>query len=104
MLFRSAVPRSFTAPRVIHQVTPAVPRGVGPEITADVQVDVEVKIDNKGKVTSARVASIRGAAAELLTIEALKAAQLFRFRPAEENGRAVPAVTILTFRFAPAIK
>jgi TonB family protein len=100
----TAVPHTFTASRVIHQVKPAVPRGVGPEITSDVQVDVEVTIDSKGKVTGARVASTKGAAADLLTIEALKAAQLFRFQPAEDDGRAVPAVTILTFRFAPAIK
>jgi len=98
-----AVSHTLVAPRVIHQVTPAVPRGVGP-IVSEVEVDVEVRIDNKGKVTDARVRSTRGAAAELLTIEALKAAQLFRFQPAEENGRAVPAVTILTFRFSPVTK
>ena len=97
-----AAVHTFTPPRVIHQVTPAVPRGVGPGITSDVQVDVEVSIDAKGKVTDARVRSTKGAAADLLTIEALKAAQLFRFQPAEENGRAVPAATILTFRFSPA--
>ncbi|MDP9171833.1 MAG: hypothetical protein M3N54_14550 [Acidobacteriota bacterium] len=92
--------RTFTAPRVIHQVTPAVPRGVGPMITGDVQVDVAVGIDAFGKVTSCRVAGTRGAAAGLLTIEALKAAQLFRFQPAQENSRDVPGSLVLTFRFA----
>ncbi|HMC61974.1 MAG TPA: TonB family protein, partial [Candidatus Solibacter sp.] len=91
---------TFAGPKVMHPVTPAVPRGVGPMITTDVQVDVAVAIDANGKVTSARVASTKGTAAGLLTIEALKAAQLFRFRPARENNRNVASSMILTFRFA----
>jgi TonB family protein len=69
-------------------------------ITTDVQLDVAVAIDANGKVTGARVASTKGAAAGLLTIEALKAAQLFRFQPARENGRNVASSMVLTFRFA----
>jgi TonB family protein len=87
---------------VIHEATPAVPRGVGPRITSDTQVNVEVNIDDKGRVTNARVVSTKGAAAALLTIEALKAAQLFRFRPAQQNGRNVSSVMVLTFHFEPA--
>ena len=90
---------AFIGPQVIHQVSPAVPRGVGPRLTTDVQVDVEVAVDAKGRATGARVASTKGAGAELLTIEALKAAQLFRFRPAQENGRNVASTMVLTFRF-----
>jgi TonB family protein len=91
-------------PQVVHEVTPAVPRGVGPRITTEVQVNVEVSIDDKGKVTAARIASTRGAAAALLTIEAMKAAQLFRFRPAQQNGHNVPSVMVLTFHFEPTAK
>lgn len=92
--------RAFTGPQIIHQVTPSIPRGVGPMITTDVQVDVAMAIDARGKVTNARVASTRGTAAGLLTIEALKAAQLFRFQPAQENGQNVASSMVLTFRFA----
>jgi protein TonB len=88
-------------PQVIHEATPAVPRGVGLRITTDAQVNVEVNIDDKGRVTSARVVSTKGAAAALLTIEALKAAQLFRFRPAQQNGHNVSSVMVLTFHFEP---
>jgi TonB family protein len=91
---------TFVSPQVIHQVTPAVPRGVGPMIMTDVQIDVAVAIDPNGKVTGARVASTKGTAAGLLTVEALKAAQLFRFQPAQENNRNVPSSMVLTFRFA----
>ena len=69
-------------------------------ITTDAQVDVVVAIDTNGKVTSARVQSTKGVASGLLTIEALKAAQLFRFRPAQENGSNVASSMVLTFRFA----
>jgi TonB family protein len=96
----SPAAHTFVGPRVIHPVTPAVPRGVGPMITTDVQVDVAVSIDANGKVTGARVASTKGTAAGLLTIEALKAAQLFRFQPAQENSRNIASSMVLTFRFA----
>jgi TonB family protein len=96
----SPAAHTFVGPQVIHPVTPAVPRGVGPMITTDVQVDVAVAIDANGKVTGARVASTKGTAAGFLTIEALKAAQLFRFQPAQENGRNVASSMVLTFRFA----
>ncbi len=86
-------------PTVIHQAPLAVPRGVGPKITSDVELDVEVGIDVKGRVTRARVVSTKGAAAGLLAIEALKAAQLFRFQPAQENGRNIASIMVLTFRF-----
>jgi TonB family protein len=99
---RTAAP--LIGPVVIHQVAPAVPRGVGPMITTDVQVDVAVSIDTKGKVTGARTLSAKGAAAGLLTLEALKAAQLFRFQPAQQGGTSVASSMVLTFRFAPTNK
>ena len=96
----SISPAVSVGPRIIHQATPAVPRGVRHMITSDVEVDVTVSIDDKGRVTGARLASTRGAAAGLLTIEALKAAQLFRFQPAREHERNVATTMLLTFRFA----
>ena len=96
----SPTAHTFVGPQVIDQVTPAVPRGVWPMITTDVQVDVAVAIDANGKVTGARVASTKGTAAGLLTVEALKAAQLFRFQPAQENSRNVASSVVLAFRFA----
>jgi len=73
-------------------------------ITTDVQVDVAVAIDANGKVTGARIASTKGTAARLLTVEALKAAQLFRFQPAQEDSRNVASSVVLAFRFAPTAK
>jgi hypothetical protein len=95
------VERSFVAPQIVHQVAPAIPLGVGPKITTSIQIDVKVTVDDSGKVIGAHVSSSRGAAAGLLTLEVLKAAQLFRFRPARENDRPVRGEAVLTFRFAP---
>jgi hypothetical protein len=95
------VERSFVAPQIVHQVAPAIPLGVGPKITTSIQIDVKVTVDDSGKVVGAHVSSSRGAAAGLLTLEVLKAAQLFRFRPARENDRPVRGEAVLTFRFAP---
>jgi TonB family protein len=87
-------------PQIIHQVAPAIPLGVAPRVTTDIQIDVTVAIDESGRVTGARVTSKSGAAAGLLTLEALKAAQLFRFRPAQENNHAIRSEMLLTFRFS----
>ncbi|MCU1257294.1 MAG: Gram-negative bacterial TonB protein C-terminal, partial [Bryobacterales bacterium] len=85
----------------VHQVTPAVPLGVASRIRTEVQIDVMVTVDVQGRVIGTRVISRKGAAAGLLSNEALKAAQLFRFRPAQDNNRNVQSDMVLTFRFAP---
>ena len=100
----SPVERRFVAPQIVHQVAPAIPLGVGTKITTSIQIDVKVTVDDSGKVVGAHVSSSRGAAAGLLTLEVLKAAQLFRFLPARENDRPVRGEAILTFRFAPRAK
>lgn len=98
------VGHTFIGPQILHAVSPPIPRGVAPMITSPVQVDVAVTIDARGKVTGARIASTKGPAAGLLTIEAMKAAQLFHFQPAHEDGRNVDSSMVLTFRFAPTTK
>jgi TonB family protein len=94
-----SVETRFVGPQITHRVAPAIPAGVRTKITTDVQIDVTVAIDENGKVASARVTSQSGAAAGLLALEALKAAQLFRFQPAQENNRHVRSDMVLTFRF-----
>ena len=101
LTYTAAPANRYLAPRVIHQVTPAIPLGVAPRIRTDVQLDVSVTLDVDGKVTGAHVIASQGAAAGLLAIEALKAAQLSRFLPAQLDGRAVPGNAVLSFRFSP---
>lgn len=99
---RPAVPSNrYLAPRVLHQAVPAVPLGVAPRIRSEVELEVSVTLDVDGKVTGAHIIASQGAAAGLLAIEALKAAQLSRFLPAQLDGRPVSGSAVLTFRFAP---
>jgi len=90
---------NFTGPQIIYRATPAVARDLRLLIAGEVQIDVAVTIDREGKVTGADVTSTRGAAAKLVAEEAVRAARLFRFRPARENDSAVPSGMVLTFRF-----
>jgi TonB family protein len=94
------VANAFVGPHLVHQAVPAIPLGVAANIRGAVQVEVRVTIDATGKVSGARVVSSTGGAASLLTIEALKAAQLCRFAAAEENGHPVASSMLVTFRFA----
>jgi TonB family protein len=94
------VETGFVGPEIVHQVAPAIPSGIGRKIKTPVQIDVTVNIDEAGKVIGARVTSSSGAAG-LLSPETLKAAHLFRFRPATESNRPVRSDMVLTFRFAP---
>ena len=54
-----------------------------------------------GKVTTAEVSSTKGAEADRLTTEALKAARWFHFRPTRQGGKTVVGQTTLTFVFDP---
>ena len=94
-------PTRLLAPRLVHQAVPAVPLGVAPRIRAEVRLEVSVSVDADGKATGAHIVSSEGTAAGLLAIEVLKAAQLSRFLPAQQDGKAVPGTVVLTFRFAP---
>ena len=66
-----------------------------------VLVNVTVGIDQRGKVTTAEVASTEGEGAGWLTTEALKAARWFRFRPIRRGNKTVASQTVLTFVFDP---
>jgi len=90
---------NFAGPQITYRVNPSVPLDVRALMTGETQIDVTVKLDAAGKVTDAQVTSAQGAAARLVTAEAIKAARLCRFQPARENGRPVSSRMVLTFRF-----
>lgn len=78
-----------------------IPDPLKPKIQSEVRVDVLVAIDQEGKVTGAHVASTKGASADLLVTEALRAAKQSRFRPAREGAKTVQSRMLLTFLFEP---
>ena len=90
---------SFVGPHLIRKVDPAIPFGLKFRITPDLEIDVAVTIDVNGKVTDAKLASMRGAAARFIADDVLRAARQFLFRPAQDNNRNVESKMVLTFRF-----
>jgi TonB family protein len=78
-----------------------IPASVKSEIQSEVRVNVLVAIDREGNVTGARVASTKGASADLLIDEALRAAKQSRFQPAREGQKTVQSQMLLTFLFKP---
>lgn len=89
-----------------RQIPLDIPVKLRPLFTSEALVDVNVNIDRNGKVTTARVSSVRGdgadaLATDTLTEAALRAARRFRFRPATQGKKTVPSQTTLTFAFSP---
>jgi hypothetical protein len=91
---------SFVGPHLIRQVDPVIPFALKSRITPDLEIEVAVTIDVNGKVTDAKVASTKGAAARFVSDDVLQAARLFLFRPAQDNHRSVESKMLLTFRFS----
>ena len=85
---------TFTPPMVLEQVTPTYPR-IAKLIRAQGPVEINLHVDAKGRPVEAKVLS-----GQLPLREgALKAAQAWRFKPAYENGRAVPSDFRIRFEF-----
>jgi len=86
---------------MMRQISLEVPADLRAAIREQVLINVTVAIDKRGKVTTAEVSSTKGAEAERLTTEALKAARWFHFRPTRQGGKTVTGQTTLTFVFDP---
>ncbi len=94
-------PRRDAGAELTHQVSLEVPTDLKELVKEQVQINVTVDIDQRGKVTAAEIASTKGQEAALLTTEALKAARWFRFRPTKRANQAGVTQTVLTFVFDP---
>jgi outer membrane biosynthesis protein TonB len=65
-----------------------------------VAIDVRVKLDAHGRVTSATpVAHPRNSLESFLAGRAVYAAKQWRFEPAKQDGRPVPGAEIIHFVF-----
>jgi Gram-negative bacterial TonB protein C-terminal len=89
-----------TAPKVTHRAAPVIAAGVRPRITSPIPIDVRVEIDDRGRVTSAApVTKPHKGMEAYLAGTAVKAARLWRFEPARENGKPVSGAETLHFVF-----
>jgi len=78
-----------------------LPSEIRSTISSDNAVDVDVRIDEWGKVISAVPVSTSGPVAQSLLPYAVQAAHGWRFRPARQNGAAVRSDKVLEFLFRP---
>jgi hypothetical protein len=91
--------RSFSVAVPIRARRPEIPSQFTSLIQSDNVVEVQVRIDASGKVTAAKPANLKGPVADLLSKSAVKAALGWQFRPATQNGAAVPSEKLLEFLF-----
>jgi hypothetical protein len=90
----------FSAPKAIHRVPPVVPSSLRPRIHGSIPLDVRVKIDAHGRVTSAvPVSKPHSGVESFLAARAVYAAKQWRFEPAREDGKAVQGTEIIHFVF-----
>ncbi|HKD07836.1 MAG TPA: energy transducer TonB [Bryobacteraceae bacterium] len=90
----------ITQARVSHRVAPVVPTSIRPRLHGSTPVDVRVKIDTQGRVTSAiPVVKPHTNLDTFLAARAVYAAKQWRFEPARQNGHPIPASQIIHFVF-----
>jgi TonB family protein len=82
---------------VLEQVMPAVPQKASATIHGVVLLTVRVKADEAGKVTNATLAS--PGPSKYFGKLAIEASRAWRFKPAQQNGRAVPSTWMLHYQF-----
>jgi protein TonB len=92
---------SFQAAVPIREVRPEIPAQLKPLVNSDNVVQILVHISNSGSVTDAKLGAMQGPSAGFLSKLALEAARSWRFRPATQDGQAVPSDKILEFLFRP---
>jgi hypothetical protein len=93
-------PGDITQARAIHRVAPVVPASIKPRLHGSVPVEVSVKIDTRGRVTSAvPVVKPHTNLDVLLAARAVYAAKQWRFEPARQNGHPISTSQIIHFVF-----
>jgi TonB family protein len=94
----NAAPSATQEGEVLDQVLPDVPQDAKDTIQGTIRVGVTVHVDAAGEVAGAELTSA-GPSAYFAGL-ALKAAQRWKFNPAEVNGRGVASTWILRFEFS----
>jgi len=86
--------------KVVQQVLPDAPQKARDTIRGKVRISVKVHVDESGSVTQAAFDS--PGPSQYFAALALKAAQLWKFAPAQMGGRNVPSEWVLRFEIDPA--
>jgi Gram-negative bacterial TonB protein C-terminal len=95
---QASVPTTEPA-KPVYQVMPNTKPFGYSIVNGNVQVNVQVHVDENGTVREAEPLPLNGGYKSLLAAQALTAARLWRFKPAEVNGKRVPSTYIINFKF-----
>ncbi|MGH9627681.1 MAG: energy transducer TonB, partial [Bryobacteraceae bacterium] len=90
------VTEEVTPVRAIQQIVPTVPRQMWNFLNRDIQVEVMVQVDERGKVVKAEAISNSH---KYFAGLAVNAARGWQFQPARVGSRNVPGETKLVFHF-----
>lgn len=90
-------PMAASAGDILNRDVPDVPRRASNTIHGTVSVVVRVSVDSNGTVTGSDYA-MHGPSAYFARV-ALESARNWKFKPAQENGRAVPSSWLLHYKF-----
>ncbi len=93
---------TYVPPRPLKQVMPRATNSESAGPSAAIDIQIEVTIDDEGRVTDARVANYVGNSSKdkgPLTSAALAAAQEWVFEPAKAHGKSIPSHHRIVFRF-----
>jgi TonB family protein len=92
-------PAQYVAPRPLKQVMPNAINPTSLAFPGPTEVEVEVRIDDQGRVTEARLLDSRPYNYEIFTNAALAAAKEWIFEPAKMYGKNVPSSHSIKFHF-----
>jgi len=98
---KEPVASSFQAAVPYREIRPQIPAQLKALVQSDNVVEVLVHISASGNVTSAKLVTMNGPVADVLSKLAVNAAMGWQFRPATQNGKAVPSEKTLEFLFRP---
>ncbi|MBV9303311.1 MAG: energy transducer TonB [Acidobacteriaceae bacterium] len=92
----------YRPPKPVRQVMPNIRSFASSAVTEPTQIDVEIKIDEKGRVVSAHVPKTRmNPGGPLLMQQVIAAARQWGFEPAKLHGEPVPSDYVIRFSFHP---
>ena len=94
---------AFVPPAVVHEVQPTIPEGIRSRLTEQVVIPVEVQVNERGRVLSARVEDRNeDGVHRYLAEQAGKVAREWQFAPARtREGAAVPGSKTIQIVFTP---
>src|SRR5207248_11011723 len=91
----------YVPARPLKQVMPNANNLESSALSEATDVEVQVRIDEGGRVTAARVVNDTSNIDELLVTAAISAVKEWIFEPAKMDGRSVPGNHMIRFHFTP---